>query len=313
MVSLIKKILKEESEVKEMGIKLDKLVSKQPQNYLVQSLKRKEKELKQREKENRIERQYDELKSQLENLYKEIRETIKGIHWSELYLYLYSNGHYYVKLPKKIVTISKVYVKLFSKLDDMYRKHNDNLSYFDVDRKYSKMNRDLLDSVIESHDINLYLDSDIKNRTHFPEGLPQSFLGLNLGYKIYRNMIGKLGFIQSGSDASESAQKIYRQLIQDPDLNCVITKYGVIVFDKSLSKEEKLKNLGEFIFDKHTGEIRKTPFVLDKDIFFDSSLSSQIGRSKIDPMLRNIFKFIIESEVSKDPYKEPYVFEKIKM
>jgi len=43
MKDLIKKILKEEAEMTEMGISLSKLTASQPKNYLVRSLIKKEK------------------------------------------------------------------------------------------------------------------------------------------------------------------------------------------------------------------------------------------------------------------------------
>jgi hypothetical protein len=103
---------------------------------------------------------------------------------------------------------------------------------------------------------------------------------------------------------------MWRQLIQSSDLSCAITKYGVIVFDKNLSKEEKIKYLAEFVLDKYGDERRRRSFDVDKDIFFDSALTSQIGRNNIQKMLDNIFQYTKdEGDNQKRPYEDGFIID----
>lgn len=314
--NIIKNILREESEVKEMGIKINKLVSRQPGNYLVKSMKAKEKEKKEKEKIKLKQMKFDSLVESLSTMYDNIRESIKNLDWRELKLYPYA-GHYYVVFPRKIMSMCTSFNKLYDKIQDLYHYNGHYLKVFKFTNELESMHATIngymsdysnLPKGVSS--INLYLDKGTLNRTHFPEGLPYSFLGLNLGVKVYRKMLDYKGFIQSGSDASESAQNMWRQLIQSSDLSCAITKYGVIVFDKNLSKEEKIKHLGEFVLDKYGDERRRRPFDVDKDIFFDSALTSQIGRNNIQKMLDDIFQYTKDKgDYQKRPYEDGFIID----
>ena len=314
--NIIKNILREESEVKEMGIKINKLVSRQPGNYLVKSMKAKEKNKKESEKIQLKQMKFDSLVESLSEMYNNIRESIRNLDWRELKLYPYA-GHYYVIFPRKIMSLCSTFKKLYDKIEDVYYHKGEGLKQFrfnnNLEFMYATINGYMsnfsnLPKGVSS--INLYLDKETLNRTHFPEGLPNAFLGLNLGVKVYRKMLDDIGFIQSGSDASQSAQNMWRQLIQSSDLSCAITKYGVIVFDKNLSKEEKIKYLGEFVLDKYGDERRRKSFDVDKDIFFDSALTSQIGRNNIQKMLDNIFQYTKDNEDNqKRPYEDGFIID----
>jgi hypothetical protein len=314
--NIIKNILREESEVKEMGIKINKLVSRQPGNYLVKSMKAKEKNKKESEKIQLKQMRFDSLVESLSEMYNNIRESIKNLDWRELKLYQY-NRHYYVIFPRKIMSMCTAFNKLYDKIQDIYHYKSHFLKTFrfsnELESMYVAINGYMSDySNLPKgvSGIELYLDSGTLNRTHFPGGLPYSFLGLNLGVKVYRKMLDDKGFIQSGSDASESAQNMWRQLIQSSDLSCAITKYGVIVFDKNLSKEEKIKYLAEFVLDKYGDERRRRSFDVDKDIFFDSALTSQIGRNNIQKMLDDIFQYTKdEGDSQKRPYEDGFIID----
>ena len=314
--NIIKNILREESEVKEMGIKINKLVSKQPGNYLVKSMKAKERGKKESEKIKLKQMKFDSLVESLSTMYDDIRESIKNLDWRELKFYPYA-GHYYVVFPRKIMSMCANFQKIYNKIEDIYYNKGQGLKPHKFSNKLETMFSNINGYMSEYSNlpkgvssINLYLDKVTLNRTHFPEGLPASFLGLNLGVKVYRKMLDDKGFIQSGSDASESAQNMWRQLIQSSDLSCSITKYGVIVFDKNLSKEEKIKYLGEFVLDKYGDERRRRPFDVDKDIFFDSALTSQIGRNNIQKMLDEIFQYTKDNgDNQKRPYEDGFIID----
>ena len=77
MKDLIKKILKEETEVKEMGISMRKVRASQPKNYLVKSLIDKEKS-----EESRSE--LKKMVKKCNNLYSEIDNELRNLKWEDI-------------------------------------------------------------------------------------------------------------------------------------------------------------------------------------------------------------------------------------
>lgn len=72
-------------------------------------------------------------------------------------------------------------------------------------------------------DINIVAVKDSSNRTHFLPGVPDQFKGIGLGYIVYEEFIKFLGYASSDSTAKLEAQKVWSQIIQDPDF------YGMVV------------------------------------------------------------------------------------
>jgi hypothetical protein len=79
MRDLIKKILREESEVTEMGLSMSKLKAAQPKNYLVRSLK-------DREKTADLKKQMKEATQKCNTLYSEITQELKKIKCEDIIL-----------------------------------------------------------------------------------------------------------------------------------------------------------------------------------------------------------------------------------
>lgn len=286
----IKKIL-QESEMTEMGMKIEKLKGFQPQNYLVKSLKDKEKGNKVKEKDWVL---------QLNDLYKDIVQSLTNLQWHELKLTLI-DGHFYLILPSYIKTKIKKLSYLYDKVG--YGPYRHLVQPLD---KIDKMRSDYV-KFIENDEINTYIE-DYKNRTHFPSGLPNSLLGFNLGYKLYRKLLDKLRFIQSSTTASDSVQNVYRQLIEQSDLNCVITKTSVLILRRDLPKEEKIKIVSEFIYGVYHDGSYPRPFVVNRDLVLDGPLLRELNENKIERLSKELFNF--SKNATREPFKEfPYEFQ----
>jgi hypothetical protein len=223
MRDIIKKVLKEESEVKEMGLNLNKVRYSQPSNYLIKSLIKKEKG--------------DELKNELKkmtqkcnDLYSKINTDLKNIKWEDIE-FSEKGKFLYVMLPKRITNKMKDLTELYEELNNNYYTVGLNPV-----NKISQMAADYKEFIVTIW-IYMYTDQP-RNRTHFPKGLPKSLLGYNIGVKIYRSLLNKLGFIQSEKDATSDVQEVYRKLLQMPDVNAVIYNDSVLLIEDGLPKEK---------------------------------------------------------------------------
>jgi hypothetical protein len=162
----------------------------------------------------------------------------------------------------------KLVSKLYIRIPTIYNRLIDNVD------KVQKLHEDY-QRYIKNEDINMYLEQN-RNRTHFPDGLPQSLLGYKLGYKMYRKLIDDLWFIQSQDNASKEVQDIYRQLLQQTDLNCAVTKTSILIMRRDLTKQDKLKVLSEFILQKYEYS-DSTKLKIQRDIILDGPLLRELG------------------------------------
>ena len=78
------------------------------------------------------------------------------------------------------------------------------------------------------------------NRVHFHKPLPNILRGVGLGYKIYKALAFKLGFLSSDNTASFAAQSVWYYLIQDPDFNHILCKNFVFLIKRDLSIDDKI-------------------------------------------------------------------------
>ena len=95
MLNIIRRILQEEAEMKEMGMKLNKLQQLQPSNYLLQSLKQKQS----RSSITKSERAKSDAQ-QLNSLVPELYQSLKHLDWTQIGMNKNPNEHYYLELPK---------------------------------------------------------------------------------------------------------------------------------------------------------------------------------------------------------------------
>ena len=285
MRDLIKKILKEESEVKEMGLNLNKVRYSQPSNYLIKSLIKKEKG--------------DELKNELKkmtqkcnDLYSKINTDLKNIKWEDIE-FSEKGKFLYVMLPKRITNKMKDLTELYEELNDNYYTVGLNPI-----NKISQMASDYRE-FIETMWIYMYTDQP-RNRTHFPKGLPKSLLGYNIGVKIYRSLLNKLGFIQSENDATSDVQEVYRKLLQMPDVNAVIYKDSVLLIEDGLPKEKVIDIVTDSIYERYLTGSNKRKLVLNRNIIVNTKLLRIIGETKLLNLMYELFY------TAKKEYREPF-------
>ena len=285
MKNLIRKILREEAEMSEMGIKVSRLKSLQPKQYLVKTTKKEEKATEEKKRLKTI-------TEKVNTLFSQISDDLKNLNWEDIYLH--PNGvFFYVILPSKIKTKMRRLADLYGELVE-----NDYTNLVSPKEKIEQFYDDYFD-FLENDFIYVYVDKP-RNRTHFPKGLPKTLLGYNIGIKIYKQMLNTLNFIQSEPNATKEVQSIYRKLIESPDVNCVIYKDLVLLIKRSITKDEKIKIVGESIFERYILKPNSKKLVINQSIILDSSLMKEIGEKRLQSMVDDIYYY------SKDNFRVPF-------
>jgi hypothetical protein len=200
---------------------------------------------------------------------------------------------FYVILPSKIKTKMRRLADLYGELVE-----NDYTNLVSPKEKIEQFYDDYFD-FLEDDFIYVYVDKP-RNRTHFPKGLPKTLLGYNIGIKIYKQMLNTLNFIQSEPNATKEVQAIYRKLIESPDVNCVIYKDLVLLIKKSITKDEKIKIVGESIYERYQTRPTSKKLVINQSIIFDSNLMKEIGEKRLQSMVDDIYYY------SKDNFRVPF-------
>ena len=285
MRDLIFKFLREEAEMAEMGIKVSRLKSLQPKQYLVKTTK---KEQKAAEEKKRLKTITDKVNQ----LFAQISDDLKNLNWEDISLFQ-KGMFYHVILPSKIKTKMRRLADFYGELVE-----NDYTNLVSPKEKIEQFYDDYFD-FLEDDFIYTYVDAP-RNRTHFPKGLPKTLLGYNIGIKIYKQMLNTLGFIQSEPNATKEVQAIYRKLIESPDVNCVIYKDLVLLIKKSLTKDEKIKIVGESIFERYQNRPTSRKLVINQSIVLDSNLMKEIGEKRLQSMIDDIYYY------SKENFRVPF-------
>ena len=285
MRDFIFKVLREEAEMSEMGIKVSRLKSLQPKQYLVKTTK---KEQKATEEKKRLKT----ITEKVNTLFSQISDDLKNLSWEDIYLHP-KDMFFYVILPSKIKTKMKRLADLYGELVE-----NDYTNLVSPREKIIQFYDDYF-RFLENDFIYVYVDKP-RNRTHFPQGLPKSLLGYNIGIKIYKQMLNTLNFIQSEPNATKEVQAIYRKLIESPDVNCVIYKDLVLLIKKSITKDEKIKIVGESIYERYQTRPTSKKLVINQSIVLDSSLMREIGENRLQSMIDDIYYY------SKDNFRVPF-------
>jgi hypothetical protein len=96
-------------------------------------------------------------------------------------------------------------------------------------------------------DINISVGKKDFNRVHFHKSLPILLRGIGFGYKIYKALAFKLGFLSSDNTASFAAQSVWYHLIQDPDFNYILHKNFVFIIKRNLPLDEKMNVVLSYI------------------------------------------------------------------
>jgi hypothetical protein len=274
MRDLIKKIIREETEIKEMGINLRKLRASQPKNYLVKSLKDKE-------EGQWLRAALKEMSEECNELYSQIDELLKNISWEEIELHE-QGKFFYVVLPseirKKMLELTELYEELAE------NNYTNSLIPLNKIKQMAEDYREFIEPIW----IYMYIDQP-RNRTHFPKGLPKSLLGYNLGVKIYRKLLNVIQFMQSGKDASKDVQEVYRKLLQMTDVNAVVYKDSVLLLEDGLSKDEVIDIITDSIYERYLTKASPRKLVLNRSIIVSSKLLRMIGETRLLNMMYELF------------------------
>ena len=274
MRDLIKKIIREETEIKEMGINLRKLQASQPKNYLVKSLKDKE-------EGQWLRAALKEMSEECNELYSQIDESLKNISWEEIELHE-QGKFFYIVLPseirKKMLELTETYEELVE------NNYTNGLVPLNKIKQMAEDYREFIEPIW----IWMYIDEP-RNRTHFPKGLPKSLLGYNLGVKIYRKLLNVLGFMQSEQNASKDVQEVYRKLLQMTEVNAVVYKDSVLLLEDGLSKDEVIDIVTDSIYERYLTKASKKKLVLNRSIIVSSKLLRMIGETRLLNMMYELF------------------------
>ncbi len=274
MRDLIKKIIREETEIKEMGINLRKLQASQPKNYLVKSLKDKE-------EGQWLRAALKEMSEECNELYSQIDESLKNISWEEIELHE-QGKFFYIVLPseirKKMLELTEIYEELAE------NNYTNSLIPLNKIKQMAEDYREFIEPIW----IWMYIDEP-RNRTHFPKGLPKSLLGYNLGVKIYRKLLNVLGFMQSEQNASKDVQEVYRKLLQMTEVNAVVYKDSVLLLEDGLSKDEVIDIVTDSIYERYLTKASKKKLVLNRSIIVSSKLLRMIGETRLLNMMYELF------------------------
>jgi hypothetical protein len=191
---------------------------------------------------------------------------------------------FYVKLPKYINDEFKKLKKIKFRLDTLINQLGVNI---DSDSLEPSKILNHWEMLFVKEGVYLYLDPG--NRTHFPIGLPKSFQGYNLGYKIYRRLLNTLTYMQSSFNATYEVQNIYRALLKENDVNCVIIENSVLLLKKEMSINKKINVIYDFIYNSYLSLRKKEPYMVNKDVILDSDLLKSIGQRNIKDIFQKSF------------------------
>lgn len=270
MRGLIQQILREETEVKEMGIDIGKIKASQPKNYLIKSLKKKEKDSKLK----------DESKKEVQminKLYPQIVDGLTNIKWEDIELHEWKGFFYIIfpkKLEKKMETLRDLYGNLLG--SQYFVGLRDETRVAQLYEDYTKF--------VEPVHIYMYLDYP-RNRSHFPQGLPKSFLGYNLGTKIYRKLLNRVKFIQSEDNATSDVQEIYRKLMKMPDVNTIVYKDQTVLIEDGIPKSQVIEIVSDSIYERYLNKPNMKKLVLNKSIIVNTKLLRIVGETRLLNMM----------------------------
>jgi hypothetical protein len=178
----------------------------------------------------------------------ELRDAIKSINYTDIYFQegeLYKNEQFYnVNINNNNINKLLTYAKNFS-----YRNKIGG----------EKVNPN-------KFDISVSVNETDFNRVHFHKSLPKILRGVGFGYKIYKSLGLKLGFLSSDNTASFPAQLIWYYLIQDLDFNYIIHKNFVFIIKRDLPMKEKMSIVISYI--KHYNWLfdDETEFDIDDEL-----------------------------------------------
>ena len=152
----------------------------------------------------------------------------------------------YVKKFNRFVTDVKDYSNILS----LIKIHSfDNFKVYDKsycvevtpDINFLNLISDLnkhIDSKINLDKIFFFISKDKENLIDIETHLPDILKGSSIGYRLYKLMINKFGYISSNKNASPDALNLWYNLLMDDDLYCITSNYFSYVIDKKIDDDK---------------------------------------------------------------------------
>lgn len=112
-----------------------------------------------------------------------------------------------------------------------------------------KLNKEIQNKISLDMEFKFSVNEGLINRIDFKEGIPDELIGYGLGYKLYKMVIIRYGYITTAIGLSTLAKNVWYNLMLDNDFYCFTSKKisGVITkgVENSKIKEclDKLKTL----------------------------------------------------------------------
>jgi len=201
----------------------------------------------------------------------EIREDIKKISWKDLKVKKsgssFSNFTIYFQLPEHIVD------------------------------KLKKIGNDFYKNEVLNKKMQIGVEASNHNRTHI-EAIPSFMRGLGLGFKMYKAVVKRLGYITTFGDATPSAKKMWSNLIQDPSFYVLLTDNGALLIDKRYDKyrsEELIINYikdyyGINIYGKIDKNVRDKFHMDNNPIKVDPEMAKAFNNLKLNRLDIDVFR-----------------------
>lgn len=107
-----------------------------------------------------------------------------------------------------------------------FKKLTNEIFWFLLDDKIHKK----IDNIYKSNEkyiAQINIEYNNFNRIH--SVLYKDFIGIGLGYKIYKKMCIDLGFISTENDSTNDARKLWKKLLNDYIFEYIITKEKILL------------------------------------------------------------------------------------
>ena len=189
---------------------------------------------------------YSKNTEKYHELLKQLINSLNELSWKDIdYVYLDEPGlnQYYPVFPANIVSRMKDIIKI-SSINFRYNIGTwyDIMDDLGVTRMYNAIH------------FNLEKETHF-NRSHFPDGgIPMSIRGIGLGYKLYRALIHKVGYMSSDSIGTLEKDRVWKSIISyksdDSDVHAIVGLTDWLVIDKSKFDLNIINIIDEFIEEK---------------------------------------------------------------
>lgn len=232
----------------------------------------------------------------------------------DVYLTNYMNG----EKPERVVKDMTLNDSQMSELEDIKRdikkiswkdlkvkrsgsSFNNLTIYFELPEpiinKLKNIGNDFYKNEVVSKRMQMEIEAANHNRTHI-EAIPGFMRGLGLGFKMYKAVVKRLGYITTFGDASPSAKKLWSNLIQDPSFYVLLTDNGALLIDKKYDKfrsEEVIINYikdyyGVNIYGKIDKNVRDKFHMDNNPIKVDPEMAKAFNNLKLSKLDVDVFR-----------------------